>query len=339
MHLEHIKVENFKGLKCTEIPVSDFVCVIGENNTGKSSLLQALLLFINGSRISKSVYYNPDEDILITACIGGITDEMLEMVAEEHRLRIQELLQDGRITLARRYDTEGSSKLRVVKMVPDEDKFSDDIITDVLKGKTGKDVAVTMKSFYGEVADTASIEALTTQKAAKNLIAQYIDNLPAEQLIEKDVALPTGIDNSFRAILPEPVYIPAVKDLTDELKTKESASFGKLLNILLNVIEDDLVAAKETFEELRKKLNRFTNETGDIVDERMEKVREIENTIQTNLTETFRNVAIELEIPPPEIKSVLSNSNIIANDGVRGPVDNKGDGFKRAITFSILRTS
>jgi len=153
-----------------------------------------------------------------------------------------------------------------------------------------------------------------------------------------DIPLPTGIDNSIRAILPEPVYIPAVKDLTDELKTKETASFGKLLNILLDVIEGDLTEAVETFENLRRKLNRVTQEDGTIVDDRMERVKAIESTIQLNLQETFRNVQIELEIPPPEIKTVLSNATIVADDGMRGPIDNKGDGLKRAITFSILRS-
>ena len=113
---------------------------------------------------------------------------------------------------------------------------------------------------------------------------------------------------------------------------------SKLLNILLDVIEEDLTEAKETFENLRKKLNRVTQEDGTVSDERMEKVVEIEKTIQDILQEIFQNVSIELEIPPPEIKTVLSNANIIADDGVRGPVDNKGDGFKRAIAFTILRS-
>lgn len=82
----------------------------------------------------------------------------------------------------------------------------------------------------------------------------------------------------------------------------------------------------------------MVQDDGTTVDERMERVKAIENTIQANLQETFRNVSIELEIPPPEIKTVLSNATIVADDGVRGPVDNKGDGFKRAITFSILRS-
>ena len=163
-------------------------------------------------------------------------------------------------------------------------------------------------------------------------------HFPPTDLVLEDIPLPTGIDNSIRALLPEPVYIPAVKDLSDDLKTKESASFGKLLNILLDVIEADLTEAAETFENLRKKLNRVVQEDGTVIDERMDKVQAIERTIQSNLQETFRNVSIELEIPPPEIKTVLSNATIVADDGVRGPIDNKGDGFKRAITFSILRS-
>ena len=170
------------------------------------------------------------------------------------------------------------------------------------------------------------------------LIQAYVSTLDEDLFESHDIPLPTGIDNSIRSILPEPIYIPAVKDLSDDLKTKESASFGKLLNILLGVIEDDLVEATETFENLRRKLNRVIKEDGTIVDDRMDRVIEIEKTIQENLQETFRDVAIELEIPPPEIKTVLSNATIIADDGVRGPIDNKGDGFKRAITFSILRS-
>ncbi len=338
MILTNIAVQNYKGLHDTSSPLSDLVCAIGENNTGKSSLLQALLLFINGTRLSKAEYYNPEADILITVEVTGITQETLEKVAEDHRPKILPLVADGKLTLARRYATDGSSKLRVVKSVPKDKKFSSDHVEDVFKGKKGKDLLKTLQAFYPEIAADDGAASVTTQKAAKELIEKYVNSLPPNDLELADVPLPTGIDNSIRSLLPEPVYIPAVKDLADDLKTKEGASFGKLLNILLDVIEDDLTDETETFENLRRKLNRITEEDGTVVDDRMERVQAIEQTIQANLKETFRNVTIELEIPPPEIKTVLSNASIVADDGVRGPVDHKGDGFKRAITFSILRS-
>ena len=338
MKLTHVSVRNYKGLFNTETPLKDFVCAIGENNAGKSTLLQALLLFINGSKLSSADYYDPEEDILITVLLDGVTDETLGNLLEEHRTKISPYVDDNKLVLARRYSTDGSSKLRVVTQIPKELKFRDENVNLNFKGKKGKEIEQTLLATYPEVADGETASAAKTQKVAKELIQAYVDTLESDALEEADVPLPTGIDNSIRSLLPEPVYIPAVKDLADDLKTKESASFGKLLQILLNVIEEDLTEARETFENLRKKLNRITGDDGLTVDDRMEKVVEIEKTIQDNLSETFRNVEIELQIPPPEIKAVLSGANIVADDGVKGPIDNKGDGFKRAITFSILRS-
>ena len=338
MKFTQIHISNYKGLRETGSPLSNFVCAIGENNAGKSSLLQALLLFINGPKLSKAEFYDPGKDIIITVTLSGITEEALARVAEDHRTKIIPLIDNEKLTLARRYATDGSCKLRVVTDIPKDTKFHSTQVDDAFKGKKGTDIANTMVAFYPEVADAKTAATLKTQKVAKDLIEQFVAQLPADQLKLADIPLPTGIDNSIRALLPEPIYIPAVKDLSDELKTKESASFGKLLNILLDVIEDDLTDTVATFENLHKKLNCITQEDGSVTDERMDKVRDIESTIQRNLEETFRNVSIELEIPPPDIKTVLSNANIVANDGVRGPIENKGDGFKRAITFSILRS-
>ncbi len=338
MKLTHIAVENYKGLRETQCELSDFVCAIGENNSGKSTLLQALLLFINGAKLFKTEFYDPQKDILITVSLSGVSAEVLAKLTEEHRAKLAPYVKDESLVLARRYSVDGTSKLRVVKSVPREAKYSDDQIDGVFKGKKGKEIGDALLALYGETTTPEAAAAVTTQKAGKEIIQQYIDKLPPDQMMLVDSSLPTGIDNSIRAILPEPVYIPAVKDLTDELKTRESASFGKLLNILLDVIEGDLTEAAETFENLRRKLNRITKDDGTVIDDRMDRVKAIEKTIQQNLQEAFRDVVIELEIPPPEIKTVLSNAAILADDGVRGPVDNKGDGFKRAITFSILRS-
>lgn len=338
MKLTKVAVANYKGLREADCRLSDFVCVVGENNAGKSTLLQAILLFINGTRLSRDAFYDPEQDILITVHLTGVTDEVMNKLGDDHRQKLMPYVVDENITLVRRYSTDGTSKLRVLTDVPKERKYRDDHLNAVLAGKKGKEIVDLLKAFYPETGDEATISAISTQKAAKELVAEHVANLPPEELERDDIPLPTGIDNSIRAILPEPIYIPAVKDLIDDLKTKEGASFGKLLNILLDVIEEDLAEAAETFENLRKKLNRIQQPDGSISDERMERVKRIEATIQGNLKETFRDVRIELEIPPPEIKTILSNASVLADDGVRGPVDNKGDGFKRAITFSILRT-
>src|ERR1017187_170136 len=123
MKLTHVTVSNYKGLRNTESPLSDFVCTIGENNAGKSSLLQALLLFINGTKLSKAEFYNPDQAIHITAKVEHVTDEGLATLTEDPRAKIAPYVKAASVVLARRYAQDGTSKLRVVTALPQNIKY------------------------------------------------------------------------------------------------------------------------------------------------------------------------------------------------------------------------
>ena len=138
-------------------------------------------------------------------------------------------------------------------------------------------------------------------------------------------------------MLPEPIYIPGVKDLADDIKTKDSSNFGRLLSILLNQITPQLTQAEEAFSFLRKALNRILDDAGNVVDERLEAVRKIESTVEGFVKQSFPKATLDVRIPPPEIKTVLSSAEVWVDDGVSGPVGTKGDGLKRAVTFAILR--
>lgn len=334
MKLTKISVQNYKALKDTETELSRFSCVVGENNAGKSSLMQAILRLLAGRAIDKHEYHNPSAEILITGIFTEVTEVDINKVHESHRETVRAYIKEGRLGLARRYAVDGTSKLRVLMSVPREERFRTDTIEEHFKGLKGGALLQRIKDIYPEIVTT---ETPKSKAAAVALVETYVATLGPDKRVEEDVPLGTGIDNSIKPMLPEPIYIPAVKDFADDLKTKDSASFGKLLSILLTVIQSDLADADRIFKELQTRLSRVLEADGTISDNRLERVKAIERTIQKNLQESFSSVGIELEIPPPKIDSLLSNASIIANDGVRGPIEQKGDGFKRAITFSILR--
>src|SRR5690606_27491976 len=146
--------------------------------------------------------------------------------------------------------------------------------------------------------------------------------------------LPTGLDKSVLPMLPERIYIPAVKDLGDDTKTAESSSFGKILSIVMKSIEPLLADEAGLFDKLSKKLTRMPGPDGQTTDGRLPLIQEIERTIQRYVQESFARVKLEIEIPPPELRSVLSTARILADDGVRGPLELKGDGLRRAVVFS-----
>lgn len=145
MRISRLEIKNFRGLKEASIPLSAHVCAIGPNNTGKSSFLIALSLFLSGNKLSPSDYYNPNEDIVITGCIEGITDETLEKLIEEHRDRIKEIVENRSIVLVRRYDTSGKSTLRCMRKLPKNKKFISEEIDKTMTGK--KEANLKMPSF------------------------------------------------------------------------------------------------------------------------------------------------------------------------------------------------
>lgn len=337
MKMTNLEIENYKGLRKVTIPLSPFTCLVGENNAGKSSVLQGFALFFSGSTLPKTHYFDTEKPIRIEVIFQDITAIDIDRLAEEHRTRINMIVNNGTLTLVRVYEQDGKSKLKYRKLIPKEERFSDSKITEIVKGqKPGKTFVENIVKVFPELIDIVTAEMNQGDMKAK--IQELADKLPDTQKIISDVDLPTGIDKSISALLPEPIYIPAVKDLKDDVKTNESTPFGKVLSILLKAIEPHLAEEKTLFEQLNKKLNRFTHLDGTEKDERLDPVRKIEETVERFVQDTFKAVKLSIKIPPPELKTVLSSAQIYADDGVDGLIESKGDGLRRAIVFAVLRS-
>ena len=336
MKLTELHVVNYRGLRDIAIPLSPFVCITGENNGGKSSVLQTLSLFLSGSPLKETDYFDPGHPITIALTLSDVTDSDLLLLADEHRDRIAPLRVDGKLTLVRRYGTDRKSDFGYFGLVPKEVRFASDSIARLVEKKKGAALKDAVVGAFPEL--ESQVTASSSQAACKDLIRQLGDGLPPETKEIRFVDLPTGFDKSVLPMLPERIYIPAVKDLSDDTKTAETSSFGKILAIVIKAIEPLLAEEKGLFEQLSRKITRLTKADGTVEDNRLDEIKAIEQTIQNYVRESFTSVSLEIEIPPPELRSVLSTARILADDGVKGPLELKGDGLRRAVVFSILRT-
>lgn len=341
MKISKIHIENFRGLKNIDLTPSQMNCVIGENNAGKSSILLAIKLFLNGSKININDYYDSNLPIVIEVTFSSIIEnDLLKIADEEHRSRISSLIKDDELKFQRKYDLDLSSELLCYKKVPINEIYTENWYNENLKGKTGSTLKEFMKQIYS--LNDNQVSDIRTQTIAKDLIEQIAISLGEDDLHYIWGSLPTGI-NVVSPIFPEPIYIPAVKDFTDETKTKESTSFGKLVKILFTQIEasEEFHEIQTAFEKLNKMLNRqiITNaENESVIDERLESVKRLEVDIEKVLQESFSNIKLELQIPNPELKQIFSSTQILIDDGIKSTIDYKGDGIKRSLVFSILRT-
>jgi hypothetical protein len=337
MKLTSLSIANYRALREVTIPISRFGCLIGENNSGKSSFLQALSLFFSGSKLGPSHFFDESKPIRIAVTLEDITIADLARLADEHRTRVAGIVKNGRLVLVRMYDTTGKSSLLYNTLTPNDARFSiENIATLVKGGRPGPAFVAKVVQTFEEL--TGIVDATMNQDAVRLKIQELADSLPDDQKTAVDQALPTGIDKSIEPMLPDPIYIPAVKDLADDIKTSESTPFGKILAILLQAVESKLPDAQRLFEELNGKLNRVQQPDGTVMDERLDEVKLIESTVEKYVRESFADVALRITIPPPELKTIFSSARIFANDGVDGLIESKGDGLRRAIVFSILRS-
>lgn len=337
MHISFVKIKNYRGIKSDCFEASPFTCAIGENNAGKSTILLATSLFFSGTTLGKSDFYNIDEPIEIEITFTSINEKDIRRLSAEHRDRIKEIIEDNKLVLTRFYATDGKSEMLCSRLSPVDARFGKNVVGELMKGKKGKEISASVINLFPEYKE--KLESLTSQKDVYTKLEEIIAELPHDQKELKLSPLPTGIENSITKFLPEPIYIAAVKDLKDDVKSKESATFGKLLSILMKFLENSTHFEKisQSFNELHALLN-VVREAEQVSDNRIDKLQKIEKQIGSFLSENFPKSKIEIDIPKPELKQVFANARILIDDGVRDIIETKGDGIKRAVTFALLRT-
>ena len=268
-----------------------------------------------------------------------MTSADLQVLDDTHRDKIAELVIDERITLVRRYPAGGGkSKLLCTRLLPADERFHPEAVKAAIKG-SGKSLRASFLEAFPDLEHLLD-DGIKKKDDYKEILSRYASSLSQEELVLVEVPLVTGIDQSITELLPEPIFIPAVKDVRDELKTTESASFGKIIGVLMDMIQgsEDFKTIEGSFGEVSKMINRQIGDDGAVSDERLTEVREIEDKVGGYVREQFRNVELSIEIPPPSVRDVFRNARIKLHDGVEGDVDSKGDGVKRAVTFALLRT-
>ncbi|MBI4721337.1 MAG: ATP-dependent endonuclease, partial [Chitinivibrionia bacterium] len=335
MRLEEISISNFKGLREATFEPTRFSCLIGENNAGKSTVLQAIVYALNRPpQLPRSVFYSEEDPVVFKLTFSGVTATHLQRLAEEHRTKIEPLVVDSALTLVVRYQLGEKIEVKMLRRVPTDVRYQDASIDDLLKGKKVNAVRTAVADFFPEFAENLPADLNIT--AAKAYLRSKIANLPLTAFEFSEGPLPSGISSSIAALLPEPIYIPAVKNLSDDIKTSQSTSFGRLLGLLLEDMTPDLATVNASLRMLDALLNRVVEE-GIEVDNRHEKVKGLESLVEKLLSENFPKVRVELRIPPPELRAILNTAQIFVDDGSKDLIENKGDGIKRSLTFTLLR--
>jgi hypothetical protein len=326
------------------IDVGSMQALVRANNAGKSSIIRALDFLFNPSttKVDEETFWNGDAELQIW--VEAFFHELSDTEKKDDKL-MPYLRSDETFHIARSatWKIEASEEEAVspgdgkpvisqhyCKPMPKYEWLQEAQIN-------GKNIADWWKNTDDlRVGDANFIDFVGKAKPAvgvwKEKAKEFIENhLTTDDFEETWNENPQGYSGVLKGTLPHFIFVPAVRDITDEAKVTKTNPFGKLLYAVLESVTAQQKAELETtLEGLQKRLNRIGGT------ERLESIIEIEKKLNDVLKE-YMACDLEIEFQSPSVETLLTTPQLFADDGFRNMVTNKGHGLQRAIIFSILR--
>lgn len=323
MKLVSFKAQNYRSLKNFELDLGQFLVVIGENNSGKSTIFRALDLFLSSTvkGVSDDSFYNHDVTLSInlTACFDSLSKQ------EEEKL--QPWMVDGKLTVKKEYKRDSGKTdvtyfalLRVPKEKWLNDDYSDYNSRNILS-------ALPINEF---IPSTGRITKEIYKDAIKNYIEKHGDSV--EFLIEERKN-PAGYKQVLDGYLPEFYLVPAVRDVSEEVKTSSGALLGKLIGLLSKKV----VSSNPKFRDLQRAISELSAiMEGDPPHQKLQEIRDLENKLETALSDW--GVGVDIHIKSPDFPTLLqSGVHVELDDGLSTSIEEKGNGLQRSLIFALMR--
>lgn len=124
MHrLSHIAISNFRACRSVSFPLESFTPLVGQNNTGKSTLLEAIKWVLKPSALAASDFADANQPLAVAACIEGVTAELLDNIPEKkHRTAIEPFCKNEKLWV--RSVANGTGKNSISQEVWDIDAYT-----------------------------------------------------------------------------------------------------------------------------------------------------------------------------------------------------------------------
>lgn len=328
MKVEEVHIKYYKSLKDVHLRCGNLVAVIGENNSGKSNIIEALDLFFNPSKekVSEGSYYEKDtsQPIEITVQFKELNTwekEYLSRWISADKLKIKRVFKWG--------DSPEITHIWI-RNVPEPDWLREDAVslTKIDEWWKNKNQLFVGSHQFQQYLGTKRPSAGQWKDAIKSFLRDHGTDVP---FVEMEKENPTGLANVLKGGLPELILVPAVRDVLDEAKVAKTNPFGRLIYTLMRRIPPEQKSKiKNAINKINELLNRVQGQ------ERIHEIREMEELLEKMLC-PFMECDVEIEVPFPEIEAMFGKVNLYVNDGLRTSVETKGHELQRSVIFAILR--
>jgi len=330
MRMKKITITNYRSLRDVTIYPKAVLALVGRNNSGKSNVIKALELFFAAStRLvnDECFYYHRTEEpikILVT----------FDQLSEWEREQFEPWMSDDKLTVGREILCSGDGSYSInhlaITRVPEPEWLQEDTISGakITEWWANREELRIDGLDFSERLGASKPRVGEWKEAAKRFVSEHRDQIP---WIDRRLENPKGYPGVLGGALPEFIYVPAIRDISQEAKVAKTNPFGQLINSVLERISEEHKDSISTqLKEIENVLNR--SEAG----ERIAEIKAIETRLNELLAELM-DCDIEIELSMPQLTEIFAGAKIYADDGTRTTIETKGHGLQRSMIFTILR--
>lgn len=342
MRLRKFEIRNFKGIQEASFDWEDIVTLIGENNSGKSTILQALQCFLSGTQIRDNALFfdnlsDEDHAIELIGHFDDLNQSELEAVAVKGRLH------DGQWIIKKRFwsEQEGDSGMKTWKEV-----YFSFSAEEVFAGWPNPDTTwvafpAEYQSLIQGIPNRGTRPNATTREQLRDLVRQQ----KPELITHADlmwIPNPGGGGNwksNANSIVPRFIIVKAVHDAADEAESKDASAYGKIVGLIVErklMLRPEVVALKQHMQTVLGLFRPDPDHPGS----QAEEIRDLEDRINTRLNEIIGGV-VTIETSAPDLRPILlPSTSLTIRDkagGVSTSIDHQGHGLQRTLIMTLLQ--
>lgn len=334
MKLTRFEIHNFKGLQEISLDWDDILVLIGENNCGKSSVLQALEWFLSGKKLS-------DESLFCDRCCDE--GHQIELIGH-----FSELSDYEKAAVAVRGRTYNDEWILKKSFWQNEQRSWQEQYYSYSEQEefTNWPEKETSWSYWPdeyqpiieEIPNKPSKPNDVSRKKLQTLVRQKRPDLVKAQVTWQPNPGGGGSwKSNANSIIPHFIFVRAVHDVTAETQSKGTTPFGKIVNL---VVERKL-AKREEIKQLKVQLTRvlemFRPDPGH-PEKRAKEIQGLEQDLNALLGRLMQAKALIEPGDLPDIGSLLlPNTTLKLDDGFETDVEHQGHGLQRALLVSLLQ--
>ncbi len=330
MKLSKIRIVNYRCFIDQEIILDDYSCLVGPNGSGKSTVLMALNVFFRNSQAPSDVLNLDEEDfhnrntsipIEITITFTDLSDEAKE--------DLKAYVRQNELVITARAEWDEPSRSAEVRQLGVRQVIKD--FAPYFKADESGAKAAELKSIFAEICEKYDdVNAGTTKDAMRAALREFEESHTdlCEPLVSNNQFYGWSKGTNLLSKYCQWVYLPAIKDPTEEQDEQRNSALGKLLQ---RSIRSQIDFSESISELQRDALDKYEK----ILIAQNSALEEIGATIQDRLREWSHSGArVELGWHLDEKKSVTVADPYarakIGEGGFLGEIVRTGHGMQRS---------